>query len=95
MYITGAVPNQRAKNKSLVGAFVDVQIKNRVLQLARSRSTTTSEIVCEALRCYLDSQRTSEDLENQYSAKEEKEDRAVEQRPDQGREELVEAVWLL
>ncbi len=92
MYITVVVPNQRAKNKTLVGAFVDVQIKNRILKLARSRNTTASTIVCEALLRYLDSQRTSEEPKNQTSLKE---GQAREQRPEEDRQEPVEEVWLL
>jgi hypothetical protein len=53
VYITTAMPNQRAKNKALVGAFVDIRIKNRILQLAQSRNNTVSEIIGEALQQYL------------------------------------------
>jgi len=50
------MPNQRARNKTLVGAFVDTQLKARVIQLAHSRNTTVSHIVGDALRVYLDGQ---------------------------------------
>jgi hypothetical protein len=48
------MPNQRSKNKSLIGAFVDTQLKARVVQFARSRNITASDVVGEALRAYLD-----------------------------------------
>ncbi len=48
------MPNQRAKNKVLIGAFVDAQLKTRVVRLAEHKGITTSDILGEALRLYLD-----------------------------------------
>jgi hypothetical protein len=48
------MPNQRAKNKVLVGAFVDAQLKTRVVRLAQHKGITASDILGEALRLYLD-----------------------------------------
>jgi hypothetical protein len=48
------MPNQRAKNKVLIGAFVDAQLKTRVVRLAEQKGITTSDILGEALRHYLD-----------------------------------------
>jgi hypothetical protein len=53
VYITD-MPNQRAKNKVLVGAFVDAQLKSRVVRFAQRKGITTSDIVSEALRRYLE-----------------------------------------
>jgi hypothetical protein len=48
------MPNQRAKNKVLIGAFVDAQLKTRVVRLAEHKGITTSDILGEALKQYLD-----------------------------------------
>jgi hypothetical protein len=53
VYITD-MPNQRAKNKVLVGAFVDAQLKSSVVRLAQRKGITTSDVVSEALRLYLE-----------------------------------------
>jgi hypothetical protein len=47
------MPNQRAKNKVLLGAFVDVQVKNQVLHLARTSDKSISQILIEALQEYV------------------------------------------
>jgi hypothetical protein len=89
VYITIAMPNQRAKNKALIGAFVDAQLKARVTHLAHSTNTTASDIVGKALQHYLDTQArqvpaTAVD-DRQTPVK------ATDPRP----EENVEEIWLL
>lgn len=48
------MPNQRAKNKVLIGAFVDAQLKTRIARLAELKGITVSDILADALRLYLD-----------------------------------------
>ena len=47
------MPNQRAKNKSLLGAFVDVEVKNQVLRLAKSSGKSVSQLLIESLQEYM------------------------------------------
>jgi hypothetical protein len=48
------MPNQRAKNKSLIGAFVDSQLKLAVTKFARQKGITTSDVLNDALKQYLE-----------------------------------------
>jgi predicted transcriptional regulator len=89
VYITFDMPNQRAKNKSMLGAFVDTQLKNRILRLARSRNTTASTIVCEALRHYLDLQEGSRVAANLAAEKE------GQASPPSDLHNSTEEIWLL
>ena len=47
------MPNQRAKNKVLIGAFVDAKLKTRVARLAEHKGLSISDVLGEALKLYL------------------------------------------
>jgi hypothetical protein len=53
VYITSEMPNQRAKNKTLLGAFVDVEMKKQALRLAKASGISLSQLLIEALQEYV------------------------------------------
>jgi hypothetical protein len=47
------MPNQRAKNKVLLGAFVDCNLKSSFLEIARSQGVTASDALIAAIHDYI------------------------------------------
>jgi hypothetical protein len=48
------MPNQRSKNKVLLGAFVDRELKNALLDIAQARGLTASAALIAAIHQYVD-----------------------------------------
>jgi hypothetical protein len=47
------MPNQRAKNKALIGAFVDRDLKLALIAKAKAEGLTASEAVTKALHYFI------------------------------------------
>jgi hypothetical protein len=92
VYITNAMPNQRAKNKALIGAFVDAQLKLAVAKFARQKGITSSDVLSEALKQYLERNENPTSVSATTVAAESQAARSTIQEDD--RDEAKE-VWLL
>jgi hypothetical protein len=47
------MPNQRAKNKVLIGAFIDRDLKRSVMEQASRQGLTTTEVMIRAIHEYV------------------------------------------
>ena len=87
------MPNQRAKNKSLIGAFVDTQLKLAVTRFARQKGSTTSDVLTDALKQYLE-RNDQRSLDNPASATAPVEPQAVDSTAQPLVEDEAKEVWL-